>query len=305
MVKQIQDSQVNRLLDLVPYLIANQGIALEQIAKDFQISKADVLDDLNTLWMCGLPGYTALELIDLSFESGYVSIRNAEVLSKPRKLTTIEVGSIIIGLCILRESYSPSDDQVQAIEVLISRLTKKSKVTAPVALSGIVSNELRTVVNSAIATKKNLIISYHSFSRDEVKRRVITPFSIKHDETYEYVESFCHLAQDFRSFRLDRILHGEVSAGIGNEIRRIEHAKDDHIEVHIKIQSNSRKITETFNIKSAEEFHQGDVIKSSIYNMEWIIRTISSLKSSAIVIQPLDVRSQVQLRAKKALDLYV
>jgi predicted DNA-binding transcriptional regulator YafY len=104
---------------------------------------------------------------------------------------------------------------------------------------------------------------------------------------------------------LDRILHGEVSAGTGNEIRTIEHAEDDHIEVHIKIQSNSRKIAETFNVKIAEEFHQGNVIKSSVYNIEWIIRTISSLRSSAILIQPLDVRSQVQLRAKKALDLYV
>jgi len=305
MVKQIQDSQVNRLLDLVPYLIANQGIALDQVAKDFQISKADVLDDLNTLWMCGLPGYTALELIDLSFESGYVSIRNAEVLSKPRKLTTIEVGAIIIGLCILRESYSPSDVQIQVIEDLIARLSKKSHVTAPVALSGAVSNELRTEVNSAIITKRNLMISYHSFSRDEVTNREITPFSIRHDETYEYVESFCHLAQDFRSFRLDRILHGEVGASASNEFPRNEHAEDDRIEIHIKIQSNSRKIAETFSVKVAEEFHQGDVIKSSVYNLEWIIRTISSLRSSAIVIQPLDVRSQVQLRAKKALDLYV
>jgi len=305
MVKQIQDSQVNRLLDLVPYLIANQGIALDQVAKDFQISKADVLEDLNTLWMCGLPGYTALELIDLSFESGYVSIRNAEVLSKPRKLTTIEVGAIIIGLCILRESYSPSDVQIQVIEDLIARLSKKSHVTAPVALSGAVSNELRTEVNSAITTKRNLMISYHSFSRDEVTNREITPFSIKHDETYEYVESFCHLAQDFRSFRLDRILHGEVGASASNEFPRNEHAEDDRIEIHIKIQSNSRKIAETFSVKVAEEFHQGDVIKSSVYNLEWIIRTISSLRSSAIVIQPLDVRSQVQLRAKKALDLYV
>jgi len=305
MVKQIQDSQVNRLLDLVPYLIANQGIALDQVAKDFQISKADVLDDLNTLWMCGLPGYTALELIDLSFESGYVSIRNAEVLSKPRKLTTIEVGAIIIGLCILRESYSPSDVQIQVIEDLIARLSKKSHVTAPVALSGAVSNELRTEVNSAITTKRNLMISYHSFSRDEVTNREITPFSIKHDETYEYVESFCHLAQDFRSFRLDRILHGEVGASASNEFPRNEHAEDDRIEIHIKIQSNSRKIAETFSVKVAEEFHQGDVIKSSVYNLEWIIRTISSLRSSAIVIKPLDVRSQVQLRAKKALDLYV
>jgi hypothetical protein len=27
-----------------------------------------IIDDLNTLWMCGLPGYTPLELIDLAFD---------------------------------------------------------------------------------------------------------------------------------------------------------------------------------------------------------------------------------------------
>jgi proteasome accessory factor C len=305
MVKQIQDSQVNRLLDLVPYLIANQGIALDQVARDFKISKADVLDDLNTLWMCGLPGYTPLELIDLSFETGYVSIRNAEILSKPRKLTTIEVGAIIIGLCILRESYSPIDVQVQVIQDLIARLSKKSKVTAPVALSSIVSNELRTEVNSAIATKRNLRISYHSFSRDEVTKREITPFAIKHYETHEYVDSFCHLAQDFRSFRLDRILLAEVSPSTGNQKPKNEQGEDSRIEVHLKIHSNTRKVAETFSIKVPEKFHHGDVIKSSVYNHEWIIRTIASLRSSAVVIDPLDVRSQVQLRVKKALDLYI
>ena len=184
MVKQILDNQVNRLLDLVPYLIANQGISLDQVAKDFQISKAHVLEDLNTLWMCGLPGYTALELIDLSFESGYVSIRNAEVLSKPRKLTTIEVGAVIIGLCILRESYAPIAVHAQAIDDLIARLSKKSNVAVPVTLSNNVSKQLRTEVNSAIATKKNLTITYHSFSRDEVTSREISPFSIKHDGTF-------------------------------------------------------------------------------------------------------------------------
>ena len=304
MVKQILDNQVNRLLDLVPYLIANQGVSLDQVAKDFQISKANVLEDLNTLWMCGLPGYTALELIDLSFESGYVSIRNAEVLSKPRKLTTIEVGAVIIGLCILRESYAPIEAHAQAIDDLIARLSKKSNVAVPVTLSNNVSKQLRTEVNSAISTQKNLTITYHSFSRDEVTSREISPFSIKHDGTFEYVESYCHVAQDFRSFRLDRILSAEVTTSTTNPVLKNDGSDAGRIEVHIKIGSNSRKVTETFNVKVPEELHHGNELRSSVYNLEWIIRTISSLKSSAVVTQPLDVRSQVGLRAKKALDLY-
>ena len=161
MGKQIQDNQVTRLLDLVPYLITNQGVTLEQIAKDFRISKADVLEDLNTLWMCGLPGYTPLELIDLSFDTGFVSIRNADVLSKPRKLTISEIGAIIVGLSILQESFPSIDVHKQAITDLIKRLSQKSNVAAPLTLSTDIPAPLRADLNTAIDTKKNLIISYH------------------------------------------------------------------------------------------------------------------------------------------------
>jgi proteasome accessory factor C len=305
MSKQIPDSQVTRLLDLVPYLIVNQGVSLDQISKDFQISKSDVLDDLNTLWMCGLPGYTPLELIDLSFDTGFVSIRNAEVLSKPRKLTNIEVGAIIIGLCILRDSYSSINSHVQGLEDLIARLSKKSNVIAPVTLSTAVPVELRAVLSSAIASQKSLTISYHSFSRDEVTSREITPFLIKHDGTFEYVESFCQLAKDFRSFRLDRILKAAVIESAPKHSANKEFKDDNLIDVEIKIMSNSRKVVETFDVKVAGELHQGDEFKKTAYNPEWIIRTICSLKSSAVVIQPLDLRFQVGMRAQRALDMYV
>ena len=80
-----------RLLDLVPFITTHQGISIKDLAKEFAITTEELLDDLNTLWMCGLPGYTPLELIDLSFESGYVSIRNAEILQKVRLLTKEEL----------------------------------------------------------------------------------------------------------------------------------------------------------------------------------------------------------------------
>ena len=60
MVKKLPQNQVERLLDLVPYLTSKPGVSLEEIATDFQTSKSNVIDDLNTLWMCGLPGYTPL-----------------------------------------------------------------------------------------------------------------------------------------------------------------------------------------------------------------------------------------------------
>jgi proteasome accessory factor C len=63
-----------RLLDLVPFLNTHQGIALKELAAHFDVTPTQMSADLMTLWMCGLPGYTPLELMDLEFESGYVTI---------------------------------------------------------------------------------------------------------------------------------------------------------------------------------------------------------------------------------------
>ena len=75
--------RTSRLLDLVPYINTHQGISLVDLAQVFEVSTEQMISDLTTLWMCGLPGYTPLELMDLDFESGYVTIRNAPTLAKP------------------------------------------------------------------------------------------------------------------------------------------------------------------------------------------------------------------------------
>ena len=120
-----------RLLDLVPYITTHQGISVKDLAKEFSISTEELLDDLNTLWMCGLPGYTPFELIDLSFESGYVSIRNAEILQKVRLLTKEELVVVAIGLDFLRESISK--DRVDLIAAIASLQIKIKSLIGDIA----------------------------------------------------------------------------------------------------------------------------------------------------------------------------
>ena len=90
--------QTARLLDLVPFLLSHQGISLAELAKHFKVESDVIIDDLNTLWMCGLPGYTPLELIDLAFDSGYVTIRNAAPLAYVRTFSSTEIVSLALGL---------------------------------------------------------------------------------------------------------------------------------------------------------------------------------------------------------------
>ena len=123
-----------RLLDLVPYISSHQGIALKELAAIFGVTQTQMTDDLTTLWMCGLPGYTPLELMDLDFESGFVTIHNAETLAKPRSITFDEGTALILGLDLLRSAIAPDrDDLLKMIEQLSSRLS--TLINLPSALS--------------------------------------------------------------------------------------------------------------------------------------------------------------------------
>ena len=303
MVKKLADNQVSRLLDLVPYLTLNQGVALEKIASDFNTTKSAVLDDLNTLWMCGLPGYTPLELIDLSFETGYVSIRNADVLSSPRKLSDSETAALILGLSIIRGSLPSSSEHALLIDDLVQKLSVKTRVVAPKNVSVNVLPEVREIIFSSVKTGESVKISYHSISRDEVSSRNITPLRVFNEGNTEHVYSFCESSEDFRVFRLDRISQAE-STGTKRVLPLPESAPETNEELRLKVHSNLREISETFNLRDHTELKPEDEVVSNVFSTEWAIRTICSLLGTAEVLEPLDIRELVLSRAQKALNQY-
>ena len=49
-----------RLLDLVPFVVNNQGIAISELASRFSVTREEIVKDLNLLFLCGLPGYSGV-----------------------------------------------------------------------------------------------------------------------------------------------------------------------------------------------------------------------------------------------------
>lgn len=303
MVRNFSQNQVERLLDLVPYLSVNPGVSLEKIAKDFGVTKAGVLDDLNTLWMCGLPGYTPLELIDLSFDTGYVSIRNADVLSKPRKLSSTELAALIVGLCILRESIDDSNFHYSAIGELVNRLTSVSKIPVPVSLASVVNPDIRLITTQAMKTQHNLTILYHSFTKDVESERKIFPLGFQFIDGKEYLESYCYESKDFRLFRLDRVKKAQMADEHQDIVRNVKNESSLR-KFSINVVSNPRKVSETFDLKLNSEMSPFNQFSTTAFSDEWILRTVCSLNSSAILCEPSDLRESLSTRVNKALKLY-
>ena len=63
-----------RLLNMVPYFQANPRITYAEAASDLGVSVKQLRDDLNQLWMCGLPGYGPGDLIDFEFSGDTIEV---------------------------------------------------------------------------------------------------------------------------------------------------------------------------------------------------------------------------------------
>jgi proteasome accessory factor C len=90
-------------MDLIPYILENPGESISSLASKFSVSEDQIEKDLQLIFMCGLPGYTPYELIDIVFEDGIVSVIDPQVLDKPRRFNKTELIVIALGLQILMD----------------------------------------------------------------------------------------------------------------------------------------------------------------------------------------------------------
>ena len=289
-----------RLLDLVPYINTHQGIALKDLAAVFEVSNAQMVNDLTTLWMCGLPGYTPLELMDLDFESGYVNISNAPTLAKPRSVTFDEGVALILGLDLLRASI-PTDrnDLLEKIDSLSARLSSIINLNSTFSVVAPINQGVSAAIDEALASRSSLEIEYHSMYRDEITQRAIFPIEIIQVEGQQYLSSYCYSATDFRQFKLDRIQKAVVT----QESKTIpEDATDtQRISSRLKVLKPTREIAERF---SRQDLKAGSEFDYQTYSQQWLERSILSSGDGMALLTPPEIRASIAQMAQSMLDRY-
>ncbi|GDX21364.1 protein pafC [Actinomycetes bacterium] len=289
-----------RLLDLVPYISSHQGISLKELAKLFKVDESQMTSDLTTLWMCGLPGYTPLELMDLNFESGFVTIHNAETLSKPRSITFDEGVALVLGLDLLRSAISPERrDLLERIDLLSQRLAGLIKLPSALSATSVVNQEVSGAITDALKSRKGLEISYHSLYRDEISTRTILPIEIVESEGQLYLSSYCYTASDFREFRIDRIQRAAVQVVLQEIPKSSLH--QSRYTCTIKVLTPTRAVAERFK---QSELEVNTAFDFETYSFQWIERSIMASGRAVCLQSPPDVRKSIAVMAQTMLDRY-
>ena len=290
-----------RLLDLVPFLRANPGMNIREIATEFKVSVSEIVSDLDLLMVCGLPGYTPLELIDLSTDEGYVTLRDPQNLEYPRNFTIHELLILKIALSALLVDSPPMLHS--EIGSLISKLDHQ--------MPNQISNEgilfvpdnilnLRRIGEEALVKNQQVEISYRNDTKDELTNRKISLIREYESEGAYFWDAWCHLANAKRTFNLEKISSATLSmdpSSIGDLS-----GESAALTVRLRIRQKSQFFAKHQNILKQTE--EPEIYEARIYQREWLVREILSAGETATVITPSDLKVQVKKRATQALSQY-
>jgi len=293
--------QTARLLDLVPFLLSHQGISLTDLAKHFKVESDVMLDDLNTLWMCGLPGYTPLELIDLAFDSGFVTIRNAAPLAYVRTMSSSEIVALALGLDLLREnSEKLGFEQSNRIEILGKKL--RDQLGAQISIIPNSNTAHRSVISKAITERVPVEMTYYSTNSDRESKRLVTAYDFFRENDIEYFQGYCHSSRGMRTFRVDRIVAVSLSESI-EMIPDSQVRKNESIRVDATLRTLDRASAEAFGLVLTD-LRAGGSVTLQAFSPEWLIRSIMAGAGSLVAQSPQEIVLQIRQSIDSTMALY-
>lgn len=311
-------ARLSRLLALVPYLLARQGVPIGEAAREFGISERQLVKDLELLFVCGLPGHLPDDLIEADWESGHVYVSNADAIARPLRLGVDEAVALLVGLRTLAEL--PGLHDRDAIERAIAKLERAAgDAAAPggqvaVEVDGHGRGAILALWHQALALGRRLHLRYHVPARDETTERDVDPMRVVVVDGRPYLEAWCRRAEDVRLFRLDRVVDAkllDISAAVPEDARHrdfdegVFQPSPDDLLVTVDLRPAGHWVAEYYPCESIEDL-ENDVLRITLRTADtrWVERLLLRLGGSGQVVEPADLADRVRKKAMSALAMY-
>jgi proteasome accessory factor C len=251
---------------------------------------------------------------------GVIRLSNADYLSRPLRLDSSEASALIVALRALREG---GDDDVRPIvDRTLNKLEAAAGDGAAVAAQVDIRmpeqagalNELRERLTRAVDQRRQVRLDYYVPTRDQSTERVVDPLRVVTAEGNAYLEAWCHVAEDQRLFRLDRISsavvleeavedHGDLEPR--NLADGIFQPSSDDLLVTMTLEPSARWVAEYYPVEDRVEEPRGRLtVRLRVGDPAWLTQLMLRLGASAQVTDPPDIADDVRRVAARALQNY-
>lgn len=311
-------SPTTRLLAVLELLQSHRQMSGSEIARRLEVDTRTVRRYIVTLQDMGIP---------VEGERGPYGTYQLQRGYKlpPLMFTDAEAVALTLGLLAIREYRFPVD--LAAIEgalakterVMPEKLFQQARglqetiefnvLQPPTQLS----SGILAVLSSAVQQRQRVFIRYQSWSGEETERE-FDPYGIVFNVGYWYTAGYCHLRQDVRTFRMDRIVVVERAEGsferpadfdalahVMSSIAQMPGSGQIEVLMHTSIEQAREVITPVMG--TVEPSDKGVIFRRAATQLEWIATFLLKLDFPVEVIQPAELRDRLRQIGLKALQM--
>ena len=305
--------RLGRLLNLVPYLLARPGILVAEAAADLGVSERQLREDLELLWVCGLPGYGPGDLIDMALDGDRVTISHDAGIDRPLRLTPDEALALVVALRMLAET--PGTGPRDAIERALAKIENAAGdlAGAPVEVRLPVNGERLERLRAAVDSGHALHLTYYTATRDETTERVVDPMRMLMVGGKAYLEAWCRRAEATRMFRVDRIDDfTELDEPARPPVEAVPHDLSagvfspgaDLPLVTLRVGRGGRWITEYYPVEEVRRTGDEWVVTMRVTDLGWAQRLLLGMGPGVTALGPPELIDRIRAQATAALDQY-
>ena len=306
-----------RLLNMVPYFQANPRVTRIQAAADLGVSVRQLGEDLDQLWLCGLPGYGPGDLIDFQFEGDTIEVTFSAGMDTPLQLTSPEATGLLVALRALADIPGVVDPQ--SARSAIAKIEAAAgaaghALEAAVDEPAPVENRAAAAVRAAIHDNRALTIDYYAASHDTLSTRIVDPIRIVLVGGHSYLEAWSREAEGVRLFRFDRIVEAAVLDEPSAPPEPVLQAPPDTSlfdadpalpSATLRLAPVASWMFEYYPMRLLRDLPGGYCEAAMTYaSEEWMARQVLGLGSAVRVLGPESLANRVRDAAAAALESY-
>ncbi|MCE5342900.1 MAG: YafY family protein [Clostridiaceae bacterium] len=296
----------DRLFQMLYLLLEKGTVTAPQLAQTLEVSVRTVYRDVEALSMAGVPVYAA------QGRNGGITLASGYALNKAL-LSDTEQNQILFAIQSLRAVDRPMDALLSKLAAVFQ---KQNVNWIEVDFSrwgyGLVDRRRFDALKDAILEKRITTLLYCG-SNGETSRRSVKPFKLIFKDKNWYLHAYCTKAEDYRLFKISRILELTPENEIFSETfadapptEFINYDESALVAVTLRFSAAvAYRVFDEFERKSVQMQPDGTLLVSAVFPLEeWMVHYLLTFGSDMEVLAPAALRERIADCARKIYELH-
>lgn len=206
-IKGLCNMKMNRLISIIMILLEHKKISASELARMLEVSKRTIYRDIAIINEAGIP------IITFPGINGGIGIMEEFKVDKCL-FSESDLTTLLIGLSGVNSAFN-SEETKQAMSKLralipkekqkeIDELTSRMSIDLSPWKRDVIYEQYLQIINSAIVNRKILSFDY-SDAKGDVSFREVEPYRLLYKSNSWYLQGYCLMRQEMRTFRFSRI----------------------------------------------------------------------------------------------------